>query len=98
MSKQPKVETLRKKIDQLDRQLMAIFLKRAKVVRSIQKLKNKNHLPVADLKREKAIIDGLIKKYSSVDSQFVKEIYKTIFTFAKKDRILNQRTKTKIRP
>ncbi len=98
MSKQPKVETLRKKIDQLDRQLMVTFLKRAKVVRSIQKLKNKNRLPVEDLKREKAIIDGLIKKYSSLDAQFVKQIYKTVFTFAKKDRTLNRRIKIKIGP
>ncbi len=86
MSKQPKIETLRKKIDQLDRQLMATFLKRAKVVRNIQKLKNRTRMPIEDLKREKAIIDGLIKKYPSVDSGFIKQIYKIIFTFAKKGR------------
>ena len=86
MSKQPKIKTFRKKIDQLDKQLMATFLKRARVVRDIQKLKNKRGLPIEDLKREKAIIDGLTKKYPSLDPRFVKQIYKTIFTFAKKGR------------
>ncbi len=88
MSKQPKLDSLRKKIDQLDKLLMSTFLKRAKVVREIQTLKNKSHFPIADLKREKAIIDGLVKKYPALDARFIKQIYKTIFTAAKKDRIL----------
>lgn len=73
----------RLKIDFFDMQILKSLENRFKVVRKIQKIKNKNNLPIEDLKREKAITDRLSKKFPKINSKFIKELYKLIFAESK---------------
>ena len=55
------LEELRKKIDEIDNQLVKLFNERAKIVVEIGKIKNKTDKPVYAPDREKAVFDRVIK-------------------------------------
>ena len=53
------IEEVRKKIDDLDRQLVALLSERAKAAQLIGQLKNSSSLPVYEPSREKVIYDNV---------------------------------------
>jgi len=52
-----KVEELRKRIDEIDRELLALISKRVEIARELGKLKKSRGLPIADHKREEEVIE-----------------------------------------
>ncbi|MBN1621928.1 MAG: prephenate dehydratase [Endomicrobiales bacterium] len=62
MSKKININTIRKKIDSLDRQILNTINKRAGLAKEIGKLKVKNNKEFYAPHREKKIVKGLIKK------------------------------------
>ncbi|AZP03282.1 chorismate mutase [Jeotgalibaca ciconiae] len=61
------LENERKSIDEIDRQLVALFEKRMHVTKKIAQVKSENQLPIYDAVREAAVIDKVIQ-YLTDDS------------------------------
>lgn len=58
------LETLRKKIDEIDSQLLPLFLSRMQCSADVAEYKRINNMPVLDKAREKQILDNKISKVS----------------------------------
>ncbi|HDM78488.1 MAG TPA: type I 3-dehydroquinate dehydratase [Deltaproteobacteria bacterium] len=56
------LEEYRKKIDEIDDQLLSLLESRMELVQEVAKLKKSSHLPVIDFKRERSILDRLSQK------------------------------------
>jgi len=52
-----KLETLRNQIEEIDIEMMKLFIKRMEISKAIGHYKKENNLPVFDPQREKALID-----------------------------------------
>lgn len=74
---------LRKKIDEADKKLVLLLQERFELVRQIVDKKKENGIEMEDLGREKEILEKL-RQDASLDSEFIEEIYKTIFKYGKK--------------
>jgi len=72
-----KLKTLRKKVDELDYELLDVLKRRLMVSKEIGKFKRKNGLMIRDRKREKEILVDKIEK-SSLSGEFVKKLFKLI--------------------
>jgi len=68
----------RKKINKIDRQIFELLEKRMDCVEKIGEFKRQNNLKIVDLKREDQIIKNRIKE-TSLNSDFIKKIYRIIF-------------------
>lgn len=73
------LELLRKKIDTIDEEIIALFEERMDTVCNIAKYKLKNNLPVLSQGREKEVIQKAVdnlknKNYSESVQTFIKEI------------------------
>ena len=78
-----KINELRKRIDEIDAKLVALFTERLAVCGEIGEEKKKLSLPVEDAEREEAVVEN-VKKYTDERSYpYVKSLYKRIFTLAK---------------
>ena len=53
------IEELREKIDWIDNQIKVLFEQRMALALEIAEIKQKNHLPIIDIKREREIISRL---------------------------------------
>ncbi len=79
-----KINELRAKIDEFDRQLISIFAERLKTAKEILSLKVNNQLNADDFKRENDIIDRLHKEFGDKISKYtIERLYKTIFSISK---------------
>lgn len=68
---------IRKKIDELDHELIGTLKKRLVLSKELGSLKRKKGIKIRDRKREKEIIQDRLKK-SSLDSGFIKKLFKLI--------------------
>jgi len=85
-----KLENLRRKIDQIDAQIIKNLEKRLSLVQEINELKNDLNLPLTSPKREKEIITRLQELTSSKFLQeYLPFIYEPIFKLSKDLRLLN---------
>ena len=78
---------LRKKIDQLDGELLSILAKRMKVSKEIAKYKKKYALPIQHKKREAEVLQDRIRKGKKIglpDQKFVTELFKLIMKESRK--------------
>lgn len=82
----PKIKQFRKIVDQTDEKIIELLEKRFFLTGKIQKIKEKNNLPVGDLNREKQIIKKLLKIKQKVPAKCIKEIFKVIFNYSKKEQ------------
>jgi len=86
--KNSELESLRKEIDRLDRELVKILNERAKIVHRINEVKKQSSMPVFDPAREKKIINKLLKintgplSDSDIES-IMQEIFKIYRSFVK---------------
>jgi len=78
-----KIEDLRKEIDAIDDQLIALFEKRMKTAKSIAEVKAKDGLSVTNREREREIINNLTTKVSPDLSVYTKILYNTLFDISK---------------
>lgn len=78
------LESARKEINKIDKDIVQLLEKRFNVVMEIGKYKKENNLPIYDEKREKLVIKNCLsylenKKYSNS----IEEIYKQIMDSSK---------------
>lgn len=67
----------RKSIDEIDKEILNLILKRLDICRKIGKFKRENNMPVEDRKREEEILER-IKKLAGENSPAVESIFKNI--------------------
>ena len=77
INKMDELNVLRKKVDELDHELLDIIKRRLIVIKEIGEFKKKNGLGIRDKKRENEILQDKIEK-SSLSREFVKKLFKLI--------------------
>ncbi len=79
-----KLENLRKQIDNLDQDLLALFAKRTSIVRKIGKFKKIHGIPPLDEKRWQQVLEGKLVKAESLNlsKDFIKKIYTLIHKYS----------------
>lgn len=58
------LNSLRKKIDRIDADIVTLLLDRYRTVKKIGTFKEKNSIPVEDKKREKQALENLLDQYA----------------------------------
>lgn len=74
---------LRKEIDNIDDELIALFEKRLEIAKKIGDYKKKNSLPILDSKREKEKIEKILSKSEYRYRKYIEEIFEDIFKISK---------------
>ncbi|KKR21264.1 MAG: chorismate mutase [Parcubacteria group bacterium GW2011_GWE2_39_37] len=72
------LDKYRKQINKIDSQILKLFEQRFAVVEKVGEFKKKNNLPIKNLKREKELIEEMIKS-SKLNPDFIRKLYKLIF-------------------
>lgn len=74
----------RQKIDNIDKQIVALFEERMQVVEEVKEIKEKNHIPVLDSTREAEVYEKIISylKDKSLASD-LKILYSTLMDISK---------------
>ena len=74
----------REKIDSIDNQIFDLLMERLDAVTTIGYIKKEQGLPVLDQNRENAIYAKIDAKFSSIEADFLKNIYQSIITESKR--------------
>lgn len=69
------LKKLRNKINEIDNELLSLYLKRMNISKQIGQYKKEHNLPIYDQKREEELINNLLNK---IDNNELKENYKKI--------------------
>lgn len=78
------LEKQRNEIDELDKQLVALFEKRMNLVTEIGELKQKNQYPIFDESRELEVIERAVKRLENVDYEpYITCFFKDLMTVTK---------------
>ena len=77
------IEELRKKIDDIDDKIAALYLERQDAVRMIGEEKAKLHVPVLDPAREKKVIAKVTKSADDEQKIYLKRVFETIMETAR---------------
>ncbi len=77
------IEEIRKNIDSLDDELVALFCRRLDLCKTIGKEKTEKCLSVADFERENAILCRLTANLDDEKAQAVQRLYSEIFKISK---------------
>ena len=77
------LSSLRNQIDELDSQILELFLKRINVCREIAKFKKLNNTHIESLARENEILEN-VKTFSGDDFIYSEELFKKIFSICKR--------------
>ena len=72
------IEELRKKIDEIDDKIAALYLERQNTVREIGEEKARTHTAVSDPAREKKIIARVTKQADAEQKIYLKRVFATI--------------------
>ena len=94
------LETLRKEIDEIDKQLAVLIEKRLEIVTKVGAYKKENNIPIQDIKRDKAVINNALRNINDeklrnerleilfnmgvINLQSIGEAYKEVNTKIKK--------------
>ena len=83
------LKKIRSDIDKLDHQMLTLIKKRLDLVIKIGKIKKENNLKIRDLKREKEVLEKIIRKANtlSLSPIFVKKIWQIFFKESYKSEI-----------
>ena len=68
-----KLDVLRKEIEDIDKEMLELFVKRMDISYQIGSYKKEHHLPILDEKREKALLD---KQRALLDNEVLWPLYK----------------------
>lgn len=74
----------RKKIDKIDKKIVKDLQKRNEIVSGIAQYKLENNLTIENTSREEEILKNIKNIVSEEESEYIVEIYKTIFSESKK--------------
>lgn len=90
------LENLRKKIDEIDKAMIALFEERMTVVCDIAKYKIKNNIPVLNKSREDMVMENILrnlnnKNYSDSATAFINEVM--IISKSEQEKIISETNK-----
>ena len=79
------LNSLRKKIDQIDTRIVELLLKRYRAVKQISSVKQQNNIPVEDKKREEQALKTLLTDcgQSREERRYIRTILETIQSASK---------------
>lgn len=77
------LNTLRDKINQIDDQMVSLFVERMKVAAEIAATKAEQNLPVMDLRREKAVLQNIMEKAGEEFELYAAKLYQTMFDISR---------------
>ena len=77
------LELMRKKIDEIDDKLLALFKERLKVSKKIGLLKKKYKMEIFDPQREQEIIDGCTQNISEDEKVYVEKFLRNLMDISK---------------
>jgi chorismate mutase len=82
--KDTSLDHLRKKIDELDAQLLEILSKRLEVVREVGRIKKEKGIPPLDEKRWQSVLKNILAKAKkqNIPEGLIENIYNKIHEFA----------------
>ena len=78
---------LRKKIDIVDKEILALVLKRLELVDKVAEVKRANKIPVFVPGREDEILDGLVAGVDSKYASYVRGLFTNILDISKRYQI-----------
>lgn len=78
---------LRKKIDIVDKEILALVLKRLELVDKVAEVKRANKIPVFVPGREDEILDGLVADVDSKYASYVRGLFTNILDISKRYQI-----------
>ena len=84
---------LRRKIDEIDDELISLFMQRMDVSAEIARYKHKNSMPVYDPAREQQKLQELSQKVKKGHEVYISALYTLLFELSRADqeRIINAR-------
>lgn len=77
------LELMRKKIDEIDDKLLALFKERLEISKKIGLLKKKNNMKIFDPQREQEIIDSCTKNISDDEKIYVEKFLINLMDISK---------------
>lgn len=77
------LELMRKKIDEIDDKLLALFKERLEVSKKIGLLKKKYKVEIFDPQREQEIIDGCTQNISEDEKVYVEKFLRNLMDISK---------------
>ena len=77
------LELMRKKIDEIDDKLLALFKERLEVSKKIGLLKKKYKMEIFDPQREQEIIDGCTQNISEDEKEYVEKFLRNLMDISK---------------
>lgn len=77
------LELMRKKIDEIDDKLLALFKERLEVSKKIGLLKKKYKMEIFDPQREQEIIDGCTQNISEDEKVYVEKFLRNLMDISK---------------
>ena len=77
------LELMRKKIDEIDDKLLALFKERLEVSKKIGLLKKKYKMEIFDPQREQEIIDGCTQNISEDEKIYIEKFLKNLMDISK---------------
>ena len=77
------LELMRKKIDEIDDKLLALFKERLEVSKKIGLLKKKYKMEIFDPQREQEIIDGCTQNISEDEKVYVERFLRNLMDISK---------------
>ena len=78
------LQKLRKEIDEIDRQWMALLSRRLKIAHQIAIVKKKDKRPLSDAEREKAMLKEIRRwaQEEGIDPKFAETIFRQIIDYS----------------
>ena len=80
------INKLRSNLDEIDRKILGLLIKRTKIVRRIASIKKQYNIPIIDKKREEEVynnVTGIASKHD-LDSYRIKSIFREILLLSKR--------------
>jgi chorismate mutase len=78
------LETLRKEIDEIDKQLAVLIEKRLEIVTKVGAYKKENNIPIQDIKRDKAVINNALRNINDEKyNEYIKKVFNSIILISK---------------
>ena len=77
------LELMRKKIDEIDDKLLALFKERLEVSKKIGLLKKKYKMEIFDPQREQEIIDGCTQNISEDEKEYIEKFLRNLIDISK---------------
>lgn len=89
------LEECRKEIDQIDTQLLQLYLRRMQTVIEVARYKKEHGLPVLHPKREQEIIDRQTAQSPEALRPYVRELYQTLMATSRayQEQLLGEEAK-----